>query len=329
MPRHKRLTVPDTLVHVISRVTDNEYRIDDDARADYLARIGRVAPRANWHILAYALMSTHIHLLLYCLGVPIKQLVHPVHSGFGTWMNVRDTRRIPVFSERPQTLNFPPLFAPFLLGYLHNNPVRAGVVDAARASHWTSHRAYVGVDDAPSWLNVDLGMRLCDLEPTSEGREAFDQLVQDESRREHQIDFSRADYERDLRLLRERLNAPIDVGTPTITEWGQELPVLGIPGMGIEERWDGELATLVDAVARETGVSAGKIRSRVRTADVVRARHLALLTGATHLGLTIKDVAAAVGLTKSAGSKLLQRNDDRRVELEPLAVRLAGRLRNR
>ena len=42
-----------------------------------------------------------------------------------------------------------------LLRYVHNNPVRAGVVDRASDSNWSSHRAYLGLEESPKWLATE------------------------------------------------------------------------------------------------------------------------------------------------------------------------------
>jgi hypothetical protein len=46
-----------------------------------------------------------------------------------------------------------------LLRYVHNNPVRAGIVERASESSWSSHRAYLGLEFCPPWLatNAVLG----------------------------------------------------------------------------------------------------------------------------------------------------------------------------
>jgi hypothetical protein len=65
-----------------------------------------------------------------------------------------------------------------LLAYQHLNPVSAKVVDHAADSTWTSHRAYVGTQPAPDWLEVKLGLSLCGLTDSADGRRRFGSLVE-------------------------------------------------------------------------------------------------------------------------------------------------------
>jgi hypothetical protein len=42
-----------------------------------------------------------------------------------------------------------------LIRYVHNNPVRAGLVERASESGWSSHRAYLGLEACPPWLSTE------------------------------------------------------------------------------------------------------------------------------------------------------------------------------
>ena len=328
MPRYPRRTVSGALVHAISRVVDQEFRIDDHARAEYLRRVGRVAPRSGWVILAYALMSNHVHWLLHCLGVPIRELIHPLHSGFGHWLNRRDGRLTPVFAERPKTWLFEPHAALRLIAYIHNNPVRAGTAASARDSSWTSHRAYVGDEEAPAWLDIDAGMALCELPNTAAGRGQLDHLVDAEVRAPRDPLFSDARMSRARRELRAQLNAPVELATPTVTHNGVEHCLVGTTLVPCSRpRWDGPLQRLIDEAAGALGLPPAALSSRDRTRDLVRGRRLVLLAAVEHLGRTVAEASRALGLSVSAGSKLLRRAPELCDELEPVAQALASRLR--
>jgi hypothetical protein len=66
-----------------------------------------------------------------------------------------------------------------VIAYIHNNPVRAGVVAKASDSSWTSHRAYVGSSKPPQWLKVDHGYELMNITEPAD----FDTFVNAESPR--------------------------------------------------------------------------------------------------------------------------------------------------
>lgn len=51
-----------------------------------------------------------------------------------------------------------------VLRYIHRNPVTAGLVDHAEAYRWSSHRAYLGLEDTP-WLTTEFGLRMFSEDP--------------------------------------------------------------------------------------------------------------------------------------------------------------------
>src|SRR5258706_1105720 len=153
MPRTARLDAPLSVHHLIARIVNGEFRIrTDEERAEYLRRLGRSVERCDWTLLGYALMSNHVHLVCRAGATPASRLVLPAHSGFARWLNRGQARLGPVFAERFSTHLVEDAHLGTVLAYVHNNPVRAGVVPDATESAWTSHRSYLGIDAAPRWL---------------------------------------------------------------------------------------------------------------------------------------------------------------------------------
>ncbi len=42
-----------------------------------------------------------------------------------------------------------------LIRYVHNNPVRVGIVERVLESSWSSRRAYLDLENRPSWLRTE------------------------------------------------------------------------------------------------------------------------------------------------------------------------------
>jgi len=163
--RSLRLDQPGGVFHLISRALNRQPLLEgDDERSHYLALLAEASRRTDARVLAYAIMSNHVHLVVRAGDEPLWRLVKRVHVGYANWKNHRAGRLGPVFADRFKAILVEQ--DPYLLElvrYVHLNPVRAGVVARPEESTWTSHRFYAGQAPAPEWL--DAGFVLDQLAP--------------------------------------------------------------------------------------------------------------------------------------------------------------------
>ena len=123
-------------------------------------------------------MSSHVHLVVRSGRDPLDRLMKPVHTGFAGWLSPRLGRGGgPVFASRYKSvLVEEETYLLQLVRYVHNNPVRAGVVNNPEDSVWSSHREYVGLEKSPEWLKAGyiLGMFSNDAD---KARKLYQQFV--------------------------------------------------------------------------------------------------------------------------------------------------------
>jgi len=154
------------IYHQISRFVAGEWFMESDVeRRAYLFLLERALAKTDWLCFAYALMSSHIHLALIAGTCRLKEWLAPMHTDFALWINQRRGNRIgSVFVKGPDEVEFQPRGVKRLISYIHNNPVRAGVVPHPALSDWTSHQAYLGLRQPPSWLAIERGLELSGFE---------------------------------------------------------------------------------------------------------------------------------------------------------------------
>lgn len=169
MPRRPRFALPGEVHHLISRFVAQEYFIQTaEQRLAYLSTLGLYLAHSDWRCVSYAIMSNHIHLGVIAGRQSLASWLRPAHGDFAQWINAQRERIGAVFVRGPSRSMYQPGRVRHLIAYIHRNPVRAGVVEAAAQTDWTSHRAYLGLAHKPSWLDVELGLQLCGMK---DGRE--------------------------------------------------------------------------------------------------------------------------------------------------------------
>jgi len=212
MPRAPRGLLPEGRVyHFWFRLVDGRFLIDDEAREEYLRRLDRALRKScGWTLIAYAVMSTHVHLLFIVGRAPLGTWIQGAHVGFAQWINARRRCAHPktlghVIAERPHHKPVPIENTGITIAYLHNNPRDAGVVDCPSQSTWTSHRDYLGLRTSIAALNVFKGLELAGFE---DDPAAFHEFVL----RRRELTSWEADDEAPLLVVRaaQLSGAPID-----------------------------------------------------------------------------------------------------------------------
>jgi REP-associated tyrosine transposase len=154
MPRQARIHYPGGVFHIISRCLNHEFLLDGAAeRRYYLGLLEQAQKRTDARVLAWCVMSNHVHLVVRAGEDPLARLMKSTHVGYANWKNRRERRIGPVFAERYKTvLVEEDAHLLELVRYVHLNPVRAGVTEHPDANDWSSHRFYAGLSAAPVWL---------------------------------------------------------------------------------------------------------------------------------------------------------------------------------
>jgi REP element-mobilizing transposase RayT len=275
MPRKPRHNAPGAVYHLISRFVDREWFITTESeRSHYLELLGHALPRTDWRCLSYSIMSNHVHLGLVAGQDPLGSWIRRVHSPFADWMNRSHERIGVMFVRGPKDILVPPERVGRLFAYIHNNPVRAGVVNDPSHSTWTSHRAYVGLARAPAWLHVEEGLQRAGVRDAAQ----FDEYVRSRPEKPTDDDIT-SGYEPELDVVATETAASID-------------PI-----------------ELVRVAAEVLGLSVEDVHSRRKQHKHVRARRVVARCG-DRLGLSGVDIAKALGTSQQCVSKILTTQDD-------------------
>jgi REP element-mobilizing transposase RayT/DNA-binding CsgD family transcriptional regulator len=281
--RIARLHIPGVVHHLMWRFVDREWFFTDDEERDrYRSLLGRSLEDTDWRCISYALMSNHIHIAAIGGEEPLAVWSRRVNSPFAQWMNERHRRLGPLFADRAKSYAMSPASVGPLIAYIHDNPVRAGVVATAEDSTWTSGRAYTGLVAAPRWLFIEEGLARA-------GVQRSDELPTATTKNE----LVSVKIKQVAEAARRR--GSVNVATP-------ETHVVPLVARAYA-RLRPDPLRVIQLVAEMVGLAPTEISSRRRNAMTCRAREMTVHVSRM-VGVTGSEIADALGISHQAVSKI-------------------------
>ena len=146
MPRRDRCILPGVPCHVTQRGVDRRETFSADSdRETYLNLIRRNLEDAGAGLLAWCLMTNHVHLI----AMPEREdslsvLLRRVHGRYAQYYNARYGRSGHLWQNRYFACSLGPAHLWAALAYVEMNPVRAGLVERPDDYRWSSAAAHLG-----------------------------------------------------------------------------------------------------------------------------------------------------------------------------------------
>ena len=145
MARKPRVQFPGALYHVIVRGNKGQrvFRREADFNL-YLKLLGEYKEAFDFLLFAYALMPTHVHLLVEARDKPLSGFMQRLQFRYTRNYNIRYRTWGHLFQGRYKAiLCEKDSYLVELSAYIHLNPVRAGLVRHPMEYRWTSYGSYL------------------------------------------------------------------------------------------------------------------------------------------------------------------------------------------
>lgn len=146
MPRIARRDSKSNFYHVIVQGINREYIFETDLNIKkYKDLILKKLDKSNIEILAYCIMNNHAHFLIYCEKIEyLSKYMQRLNTCYSRFYNNINKRVGYVFRDRylsQSILDEKQLYN--CLNYIHNNPVKAGIVKNASEYKYSSYYEFV------------------------------------------------------------------------------------------------------------------------------------------------------------------------------------------
>ncbi len=145
MPRTAREKSGTGIYHVIARgINRQEIFHDAEDHRRYLETLERYTKETGSTLLGYCLMGNHFHLLIQEGHEGISVFMKRLGTSYAYWYNRKYNRIGHVFQDRFKSESVENnAYLLTVIRYIHQNPVKAGIVEKAQNYQWSSCSAYV------------------------------------------------------------------------------------------------------------------------------------------------------------------------------------------
>lgn len=145
MARKAREKSESGIYHIIMRGINRQTVFEDEEDcAQFLQTLQRYKEKSGYQIYAYCLMGNHVHLLLKIGLEPLEQVMRRLCGSYVYWYNSKYQRVGNLFQDRfkSEPVKDDEYFK-IVQRYIHQNPVKAGMVKHAEEYKWSSFCEYV------------------------------------------------------------------------------------------------------------------------------------------------------------------------------------------
>jgi len=197
VPRQAREVSPTGYYHIMMRGIDRDFIYQSTADKNYFVKLLKEAEQ--WELAAYCLMDNHVHLVLQGEREVLSSALQKINIKYAMHYNFVHERVGHVFQNRfrSETIENDRYLA-HLVRYVHNNPVKAGLVGEAGQYLWSSYGEYLGSENliCPKQKQVILGLspkgiegfKIYHLEPDEhEHLDTAEEIARERQRRAHTI----------------------------------------------------------------------------------------------------------------------------------------------
>jgi REP element-mobilizing transposase RayT len=144
MPRRAREKSSTGIYHVMLRGINKQIIFEDNEDYEkFIEVIKEYKEVCGYEIYAFCLMSNHIHLLIKEGKEDLGIVFRRIGSKFVYWYNLKYKRSGHLFQDRykSEVVGNDKYFLT-VLRYIHQNPVKAGIVDSMTKYPWSSYKEY-------------------------------------------------------------------------------------------------------------------------------------------------------------------------------------------
>jgi putative transposase len=159
VPRSARRKSGTNTYHIMIRgINRQNIFIEDEDNERFLNTLARYHKEIGYEIYAYCLMSNHVHLLIKEGNETLSNTMKRIGASYVYWYNWQYNRKGHLFKDRYKSEPVESsVYFLTALRYIHQNPLKAGLVNSIESYQWSSYKEYI---TESKLLNVDFVLKM-------------------------------------------------------------------------------------------------------------------------------------------------------------------------
>ncbi|MGI6307679.1 MAG: transposase [Dethiobacteria bacterium] len=160
MPRKPREKSSTGIYHVMVRGIDGQDIFHDNKdKQKYISIMSKYKDICQYELYGYCLMSNHVHLLIKECEQTVSQVMRRIGTSYVYWHNVKYERSGHLFQGRFKSESVEDdKYLLVALRYIHQNPIKAGLVEALADYRWSSYSEYINQKNTLTDINFVLSI---------------------------------------------------------------------------------------------------------------------------------------------------------------------------
>ncbi len=149
MPRIGREKSETGVYHVILRGINRQILFEDNEDKDkFIYTLKKYKEACEYEVYAYCIMDNHIHILIREGKEPLSRSMKRIGVSYVYWYNQKYERSGHLFQDRYKSETVEDdKYLLAVLRYIHQNPLKAGMIDNIDKYKWSSHLEYINKAD--------------------------------------------------------------------------------------------------------------------------------------------------------------------------------------
>jgi putative transposase len=194
MPRGPREKSENGIYHVMLRGIDKrKIFLSDEDCEKFLSNVEKAMIKAEFTVYGYCLMINHVHLLIKIGKEDIGDSVKRITVGYAQYFNIKYGRTGHLFQNRFRSEPVDDdVYFRTVLRYIHQNPVKARMVNKISDYKWSSYREYF-IEDNSRLIDTSLALEYFG------NRKTFEKYMKEDN------DDECLEYEENIRYTDEEL----------------------------------------------------------------------------------------------------------------------------